>query len=156
MSAQSAFELDRSIRLAIGHAATLRYASQAPIDVVVEDISESGCLFRTTKVLEAGETVSIGIPGLGLCHGRISRSDHPHYGCAFLKLIRTDDLAVPDANVIVAEFTPLADTTATSTSSPDTAVKKLPLRTRVAIIVGTSLFLWVLTFLTLRMLVIKW
>jgi hypothetical protein len=153
MSAQTAFELDRSMRLAIGHAATLRDASPTPIDIVVEDISQTGCLFHTTTALAVGETVSIGIPGLGLCHGRISRADHPLYGCAFFKLISTDDIAAPDENVIVADFAASADPSMTHASSVGSPVAKLRLRTRFVIIVGASLFLWVPTFFMLRMLI---
>lgn len=152
MSMQAALDLDRSIRLAVGCAATLRDGSKAPVDVVVEDISRSGCLLRADVQLATGEAVSVGIPGLGMCHGTITRAEHPHYGCAFLRLISTDDIAAEDTGtIVVGAFSGRSDLAQLGGVSAAPEVRKFSLRLRFGLIIGTSVILWLPILATVKL-----
>ena len=155
MSTLAVPDLDRSLRLAIGRAATLRDGSKTPVDVVVEDISRSGCLIRAEVELTPGEAVSIGIPGLGMCHGTVSRANHPHYGCAFSRLISTDDIPHEGADtIVVGHFAARSHPASVQAQDADPDVRKFPLRVRFALIVGTSVALWVPLLMIARRLIV--
>ena len=153
MPTRAAFELDRSIRFAIGRAATLRDASQTPIDVVVEDLSHSGCLFDADMDLPFGSTISIGIPGIGTRLAIISRIDRPHYGCAFQIPLSTHDIATANVADTLVHASFVSTPASVAAIPPLPQQKKYSVRTRVAIILGSSVTLWLSILLFAKLLV---
>jgi PilZ domain len=83
----------RSRRVAIGRSGTLRERDKFATDVVIEDVSETGCMFRSDMALTVGTLLSIGIPGTGMHAARISRVDGDAVGCSFLLPINAEDIA---------------------------------------------------------------
>jgi len=72
-----------SERLMLGRSSTLRTADGAPIDVVIEDLSVTGCRIRTSLQMHKGEEVVIGLPGVGTRRGHVAWSDGTEIGCEF-------------------------------------------------------------------------
>ncbi len=63
----------RAPRLSLDRPATMRDPTRAPIDVVVENLSETGALLRSVATLPIGTLVSLGIAGAGLRLARVVR-----------------------------------------------------------------------------------
>ncbi len=64
--------------------ATVEHAARGPIDAIVHNISQAGCLAETPIRLDAGAIVSIALSGIGERTARIVWADGRLYGCAFL------------------------------------------------------------------------
>ena len=62
--------------------ATLRVDGD-PYDVLIANISVSGCLFVCAQELEVGDTVTIGIAGVGRRDARIVRALDSRFGAEF-------------------------------------------------------------------------
>jgi hypothetical protein len=87
-------ETPRSKRVVIGRSGTLRERDKFAADVMIEDVSETGCMFRSDAALPIGTLISIGIPGTGMHAARVSRVDRDQHGCSFLLPISPDDIAL--------------------------------------------------------------
>jgi hypothetical protein len=93
----------RSERVAIGRSGTLRERDKFAADVLVEDVSETGCMFRLDVALPIGTLISIGIPGTGMHAARVSRVDRDEHGCSFLLPIGPDEIALAQIIETVTE-----------------------------------------------------
>lgn len=71
---------------------TVRYPERRPIDVVVEDLSWSGFRVVLGGGLEAGDIVSLGLPGVGPCPAVVVRPTRDGYGCRFLAPLSAAEL----------------------------------------------------------------
>ena len=146
MSLVGLLDVGRSERVAVDRAGTLRDRARTPVDVAVDNLSTTGCLFVLDRALPLGALVSIGLPGVGVRYARISRVDHPRYACAFLTPVSADDIAAAlSADTVVTGAFPLMPVPATPIQPIDWEVRdehKLPFGTRVAVILGVSAVLW--------------
>ncbi|MBW6528693.1 hypothetical protein KZ813_17765 [Sphingomonas sp. RHCKR7] len=122
---------------------TLRGASQVPLDVLLDQISPSGCHIVTAEDVAVGEWISLGIAGLGRVEALVVRSTRTGYGCAFISHVPPSLLArVGEDTPVVA----LSDDRPSQVADPDAAVPavdKLPLRTRFLLIMGFCALAWV-------------
>jgi hypothetical protein len=127
-------------RVAVGAETTMR-VDGTPLSAEVEDISETGCLIRLTAgvALSVGDKVRIGLPGTGAFDAEIVRVAGNATGCRFVRPLSADQLAAAFASdvVVAGEWSP--EQTPADRPDPD----KLSVRTRLAIIVGLSVGLWV-------------
>jgi hypothetical protein len=95
-----------------------------------------------------GALVSIGIPGIGVRHARVTRADPPQYACAFLAWVSDAEIvAALSADTLVAgAFPQLPAPAAPSIDSIDLIEEpetpRLPLGTRIAAITALSVILW--------------
>jgi hypothetical protein len=147
MSLVARLDVSRADRVAVDRMGTLRDRTNVPVDVVVDNLSKTGCLFALDRELLLGELVSLGLPGIGVHQARISRVDHPNYACAFLAPVSDQNvLAALSAETIVASAFPQIPATAAPITAQSIAAapapRGLPLGARVAIIAGTSVALW--------------
>ncbi|MBW6531492.1 PilZ domain-containing protein [Sphingomonas citri] len=122
---------------------TLRGASQVPLDVVVDQISLSGCHIVTPEEVSVGELISLGIAGLGRVEALVVRRTRTGYGCAFISHVPPSLLArVGEDTPVVAlsDDRPLHVFDADA-DVPD--VEKLPIRTRFLLIAGFCALSWI-------------
>ncbi|WP_010218710.1 PilZ domain-containing protein [Sphingomonas sp. PAMC 26621] len=130
-------------RLPVQAGATLRDDTLRPVDADVIDLSTTGCLIVVSDTLAVPSEISIGIAGIGRVSGRIVRGSGKRYGCAF-------DEPLSEAAVLAARavqtVVPFATPATFPTGGTDTAdlpeFRRLPMRTRLIVIVGASLALW--------------
>jgi hypothetical protein len=73
--------------------ATLRGADRIPVDILVVDLSQTGCLFVTAEPLPIEAIVTIGVAGVGLHEARIVRNQDVRFGCTFLIPLTNVELA---------------------------------------------------------------
>jgi hypothetical protein len=147
MSLVGHLDVGRSDRVAVDRAGTLRDRAKTPIDVVVDNLSTTGCLFLLDRELPLGALVSIGIPGIGIRYARISRVDHPQYACAFLAPVGEDEIAAAlSAETLVAGAFPQLPSPVVpirpTVEAEEPHARKLRFGMRVAVIVGVSAALW--------------
>jgi hypothetical protein len=71
---------------------TLRLDSR-PVDILIANLSATGCLFVCPEPIELGADVTIGIPGTGRRRARIVRNEREKYGCVFEVPLDKDELA---------------------------------------------------------------
>ena len=64
--------------------ATLRDSDWSPIDVTVEDLSESGFGVVASTELGIGAEIGLGLSGIGMREARVVRRAGDLYGCEFL------------------------------------------------------------------------
>lgn len=72
--------------------ATLRDPDWSPIDVTVEDLSESGFRVTAPTDLAVGAEIGLGLSGIGLRQARVVRRAENLYGCEFLIPLTTAEL----------------------------------------------------------------
>lgn len=73
--------------------ATVRGSDLVPVDVLVADLSQTGCLFVTTEPLAIDAVITIGIAGVGRREARIVRNQDVRFGCTFLVPLTDAELA---------------------------------------------------------------
>lgn len=147
MSIVARLDLDRSDRVVFACTTTLRNDAQAPSDVVLDNLSTSGCLIKFDFNLAMDSVVSIGIPGVGACFARIVRCDRPNYGCEFLRPITSAEIAsvYSTKTVIHASFPRTREPLVVPpevAATPETVTHGLPIAGRVTIILGLSAMFW--------------
>lgn len=122
--------------------ATLRGHDQAPVDILVANISSTGCLFVCPEALEMDTIISIGIPNLGRRHARVVRVLGQHYGCEFLNALRDEEVleASTSNNTVVPFPVYLFDFTVPLSENASDA--KLPGWARLAILFGGIIIVW--------------
>jgi hypothetical protein len=146
--------LDRAERVGIGRVSTFRDESRIPTDVLIKNLSQTGCLFQYDAEVPVGALISIGLADLGVHSARVVRVQDHEYGCEFLAPIGDADLATALAgkNILQGSFEwagapaqgPMVQVAGvqSASSSPAESAMRLPIRHRVAIIVGGTLLLW--------------
>ncbi|MGR6331244.1 PilZ domain-containing protein [Sphingomonas sp. XXL09] len=72
---------------------TLRNPQAEPQDVVIDDLSATGFRTATARGLAVGDTITLGIFGVGLRTARVQRADDGHYGCQFVVPLTAEELA---------------------------------------------------------------
>lgn len=131
--------------------ATLRDNDRRPHDVVVEQLSKTGFLIPAMAQLAPGEQVTIGIPGIGMCHARVVREAEAGFGCEFLHPLSEDELA--EAMVTKpAEPIPLSLFRFSSIEAPGAGLidDRWPWRVRVWSLIGLAVVFWWLTIAAAR------
>jgi hypothetical protein len=147
MSLPAVLQMDRPGRITLDRAATLRDEAQEAFDVIVDNISSTGCWVSTEADLADDMVVTIGIAGLGTRSARVARQDANGYGLAVLDPASdTEVLAARTAQTLVeggfAKHPPrVADTGIDATMAP-LPDERFSRRTRVTFMVGTSVALW--------------
>ena len=145
MTLLAPIDSQRAYRFQIDREGTLRDTASQPHDVVIEDLSSSGCRFRTNVALQVGSLISLGIPGLGMQMAEVVRRDEDRYGCFFVAPL--DPAKVPAVltagtvvEMSVSRMSIPAEVAALELSgAPQTEYSK---RRKLAIVLGSSLALW--------------
>lgn len=101
-----------SDRVSLGRESTMRDEHGAPVDIVIEDVSESGCRIRLGEPPASGEVIRIGIAGIGVKMATVIWHDAAVAGCAFAKPLTPFEL----------EKTLTADTLVMGSFAPHDAV----------------------------------
>jgi PilZ domain len=127
--------------------ATLRDSDWAPVDVSIDDLSNGGFRVSAGIGLVVGESIALGIAGVGTRPARVVWGANGAYGCEF---------AVPltDAELRTAFAAPLAQPIAFPKSPPplpslpglssEHMDEKLSVRTRVVVIAVGAVIAWLL------------
>jgi len=71
-------------RHALDADATLRGEDQVPVDILVADLSATGCLFVCVEEFAPDAEITIGIAGVGRRQAKIVRVMGSRYGCEFV------------------------------------------------------------------------
>jgi hypothetical protein len=147
MSLVARLDVSRADRFAIDRVGTLRDHAKVPMDVVIDNLSNTGCLFALDRELLLGELVSLGLPGIGVHQARISRAEHPNYACAFLTRVSDQNIsAARSAETLVASRFPHAPASVAPIMvqplDEQLTGRELPLSARIAIIAGFGAALW--------------
>ncbi|MBH1993036.1 MAG: hypothetical protein I8H86_09115 [Sphingomonadaceae bacterium] len=61
----------------------MRDGHGAPVDIVIDDVSETGCRIRAGDLPGPGENIRIGIAGIGIRAAEVIWSERGVAGCAF-------------------------------------------------------------------------
>ncbi len=94
MTSEADLSIERAARVRIGRGGTVRDRDRFVVDVSIEDLSTTGCLFCGDFALELGALVTIGIAGIGVHVARVSRLVDGGAGCAFLIPLADDDVRI--------------------------------------------------------------
>jgi hypothetical protein len=134
-------ERRQSARLPVEGESTLR-TERAPLDVIVSDLSESGCAIEAPVELPVGAEISIGLVGFGAFEARVVRRSGKSHGCEFLRPIAPHIVrnAFTSSNVVagpVAHGAPQIDT-----DFPEPVVEKWHPAVRLAVLAGATIALW--------------
>ena len=132
-----------SERRPVDRSSTVRDRNRSAIDVIVSDISETGCAIETPTELPIGSEVTIGLAGVGTCTATITRRSGNLHGCEFARPIDPTmvQLAFTQDTVVAGPFSSatIADP---SLVLHEPMVEKWPPAARIALIGGSSLLLW--------------
>lgn len=145
-----------SERFDVGVDATLRGVDMLPIDVLVVNLSSTGCAIETPARLEKGAAVRLGLGQAGICEAKIVRRQGKIYGCEFVSPMSQADVAkaLSADTVVMTDFgTRRLAGGSVGVDLPEPYVDKLPLTVRIAIMVLASVTIWVMIVLTLGWLV---
>lgn len=134
----------------LGADATLRGADRIPVDVLVVDLSQTGCLFVTTEPLGTDAIVTIGIAGVGLREARIVRNQDVRFGCTFLMPLTNEELAAGLAESETVAFFPFQQTPGPEQETLSVAAK-LPRPIRLAAVSGLVGASWILVAVLVRL-----
>lgn len=72
-------------RISIGRDAVLRVDGLPPISVVLVDVTRDGCLIATDAILTPGQSINLGLAGVGTVAARVVRAGTVGYGCEFVE-----------------------------------------------------------------------
>jgi hypothetical protein len=129
--------------------ATVRGPDQVPVDVLVADLSLTGCLFLSSESLAVGSVITIGIAGIGRRDACIVRVEEPRYGCSFLPPLTDDELT---AGLTESEtISPFPDwlRQPAGETIPETVTPKYSRRARLVALVGLTAAAWLLFIIAL-------
>lgn len=132
---------------------TLRTTPPQPRDTAIVEISASGCCFVDVGGMATDDSITLGLPGVGIHDARIVRIDDGQCACSFAVPLTDAELAhilaAPDNSPI--EF-PASDLAIAPNAALNRAqreqwdkeanYRKLPVGYRILIIAGSSVFLW--------------
>jgi hypothetical protein len=147
MSAQPLSRGDRRSgdRRPVAEASTLRGPDDAPIDVIVGDLSASGFNIQCPKPLPIGAMVQLGLPGSGRFAARVVRSDGDKYGCEFVEYVSDANVseAFPTTNVAQLFVAP------SEWHWAEPELDKWPRGVRATVAVGGTVAIWAVILWTL-------
>jgi hypothetical protein len=134
--------------------ATLRDSDWAPVDVTIEDLSHGGFRVVAGADLSVGDTIALGIAGIGTREAKVVWGTAGIYGCEFATPLSDADLRTavsgPSATPIAFPKTPLPSPQLTPPMvegwDAPASEEKYSVRTRLAIIVGSAVIAWMLVF----------
>lgn len=129
-----------SQRRAVGAEATLRTGRAIPHDVVVQDLSVSGCRFASADMFSDGARISIGIAGLGVHQARIVRREGRLHGCEFVQPLTPAQVMIAGQAQTVHRT---AFVTVDAAGHPEPDVGRFPGAVRVGIAAGGAIATWV-------------
>lgn len=134
-------------RHAMNRVSTLRGDDGTPIDVMLEDVSASGCRISGSPALVPHEAVMIGLAGLGARPARIVWSQDGRAGCRFdIALSAAEFERTQEGGTVITGAFPLtvAPTrpAALALTQEAGAEPRLQSRTRLAIICLAALTSW--------------
>jgi hypothetical protein len=93
LTVEGAEELMRAPRMSMDADGTIRGKDAHSFDIVMQDLSETGCLVETSAELEIGTVVLLRVAGFPQSAARIVRRDGFRYGCEFLTPLSRDELS---------------------------------------------------------------
>jgi hypothetical protein len=93
LTVEGAEELTRAPRMPMDVDGTIRGKDAHSFDIVMQDLSETGCLVETSADLEIGTVVLLRVAGFPQSAARIVRRDGFRYGCEFLAPLSRDELS---------------------------------------------------------------
>lgn len=125
----------------LGADATVRGPDRVPIDVLVADLSLTGCLFVSTEPLKIDGIITIGIAGVGLREARIVRNQDVRFGCTFLVPLSEAELAAGLAESETVALFPL-DPQGARDAEAGLARPTLPRPVRLMIFAGLGVASW--------------
>ena len=119
-----------------------------PHDILVEDLSTTGCRILLSLDLPLDMLVRVGISGAGTRQARIVRGSQPIYGCAFVEPMSDADIrrATRADTVVAAAFSPELGQTAKGEDNPkiqDKPVDRFPARAGGTVAPKRRIPLWV-------------
>lgn len=134
-------------------------SSGTAADVLIHNLSTTGLLIETSADLPIGEAITVDIPHAGTTLAVVMWSSGDLFGCEFVAPVpnaaisasmlqnpieRPNSAFAAEAGPLPEDSTKVDD--AVSTVVEDAAINhhRLPIRTRVGIIVGSSLVAWTL------------
>jgi hypothetical protein len=134
----------RAYRRPVNANATIRDSRRAPNDAFVHNLSTTGCLIATDTRLALDASLSVGIPGIGVLPAQVTRIDGRLYGCAFNTPISQVMVDAALSAGVVLQLTQFEEDVQQTNADPTSMVSydRWPRRTRVALIFGTSVALW--------------
>jgi hypothetical protein len=122
--------------------ATLRPGQDTPLDILIANISATGCLFVCSTPLGVDDAISIGIAGLGRIPAQIVRAQDSRYGASFVIPLALSDiknaLALP-INTVVPFPIEIVSSPVTDEAS---LVEKLSMRRRIVILIALVVVIW--------------
>jgi len=124
----------------LGADATVRGADRVPIDVLVADLSQTGCLFVSTEPLRIDTIITIGIAGVGLREARIVRHQDVRFGCIFLIPLTAGELAAGLSESQTVALFPMDLQPDADAMMP--AVDKMSRRARLMVAAGLAIASW--------------
>ncbi|MBC9033461.1 PilZ domain-containing protein [Sphingomonas sp. JC676] len=120
--------------------ATLRDSDWSPIDVTVEDLSESGFSVTAPTELAIGTEIGLGLSGIGMREARVVRRTEYLYGCEFLAALTVQELR---AALATPPMTPIALPLETGAiGEAEEHPERLPLGMRSVAIVAGAILAW--------------
>ncbi|PXA94646.1 hypothetical protein DMC47_20445 [Nostoc sp. 3335mG] len=94
-------------RVSIGRTCVLRVPGRAPAHSALLDLTRLGCRIRTGETLQIGQSVLLGLAGVGTVEAIVVWGERHQYGCEFIGSLRSG--AVSDAtrnNVVTFDVEP--------------------------------------------------
>lgn len=139
-------------RQELGRPSTLRADDGAPVDVLLEDVSTSGCRISGVPELAQGEAILIGLAGVGARLARVIWTEENRAGCHFDAPLSAEEFARTQqaGTVVSGAFSVRAPAgPAPASPEPDLAPAlaiepSLPPRTRLTAILLAALLSWCL------------
>jgi len=130
--------------------ATVRGPDRVPVDVLVVDLSQTGCLFVSSEAIAVGSVVTIGIAGVGLREALVVRNQDIRFGCTFSVPLTKEELTAGLAESETVAVFPSPQQLAANLDAVE-SMPKLPRPARLAavlVLVATS---WTLMTLLMRL-----
>ena len=139
-------------RHALDADATLRGEDQLPIDILIADLSATGCLFVCAEELAPDAEITIGIAGIGRRQARIVRALGQRYGCEFAVALTEAEAATARtaSGGTIVDFPVWSHPSTEAEDLP--SVAELSGRVRLAVLAGTTGAAWATVLLAVRLL----
>ncbi len=133
---------DRSLRTLLQRRTTLRDAEGKPTDVVLENLSLTGFRMSSTEPLASGQSIMIGLEGVGVRSAKVVWVDDDVAGCEFDHPITDAEMdGTIHANVIVENRFGSSEPSA----EPQVEIVNVPYassRRRFTIVLGAAIVSW--------------
>lgn len=131
-------------RMILGRDGTARDLRQQPLDVIIEDLSASGCRLHCGVALPVNQVLNLGIPGVGRREGRVIWEATPGHGIEFLWPLSAEEVARTQTaeSLVLGAFPQKLETLLQPDVAPD-LTPRLSRTARAAIIASGSVALWI-------------